>query len=179
MTKLHRVLVPMPAFTNPNNPLTQSGSINLDLGKHPVEHAESFGGVDAGERDVVLSVADTHAQEMAKGDVAVKKVADAVVESFPENREDWQKKHWQAKAREYNLATSGNIDAVSSRVEEYEDDIEVVKEYNAGAWQDALVEVETEDDLKELRGLYDRSGTEFSTVVSAFDARQSEFDNEK
>jgi hypothetical protein len=102
----------------------------------------------------------------------------AAAVEYPENRDDWQKKHWQARAREFNLSVSGNTDAVKGRVEEHEGAIESVKGWNAADWQTAVADAETADDLDELRGLYGVSGVDFSTVEKAFEDRQAEFDNE-
>jgi hypothetical protein len=40
---LNRIVVGMPAFTDPHNPMTQSGSVNLPLDQHPVTHSEDYG----------------------------------------------------------------------------------------------------------------------------------------
>jgi hypothetical protein len=36
--RLARQIVPMPAFNDPNNPVAASGSVNLSLNDHPVQH---------------------------------------------------------------------------------------------------------------------------------------------
>src|SRR4051812_13723288 len=70
VSRLNRIVVPMPAFTNPNNPATAGGSINLELDEHPVEHDPDFGVVglqmEGLDRDVVTSVADTHSRGMSE-----------------------------------------------------------------------------------------------------------------
>jgi hypothetical protein len=116
---LNRIVVGMPAFTDPHNPMTQSGSINLPLDKHPVTHSEDF----AQEVPQHKTGAVTHSP-MAAGAATLEPIdltagGDAAVD-LPADREDWQKKHWQAQADAYGLPTSGNTDAVKDRVEEHE-----------------------------------------------------------
>lgn len=109
---LNKIVVPMASFTNPNNPDTASGSINYDLATHPVKHADDYGADVTPDRDETASPMDTHALEQ----VTVEDYED----DYPADRDDWLKAHWQAKAEEYGLAKSGNLDEVKDRVEEYE-----------------------------------------------------------
>lgn len=179
LSTLNPIIVPMPAFTNPNNVLTQSGSINLDLDEHPVEHSEDFG-ANYRPRDTVLGPADEHSRDMGAaaevpGDPGRREAAAKTPQiDLPENRDEWQKKHWQARARQLGLPTSGNIDDVQMRVEEQEGVEEEYASYDSNDWKKDIEAAETEDDLAELRGAYDRSGSDYSTVVAAFDAKQAE-----
>jgi hypothetical protein len=113
---LNKIIVPMPSFTNPNNPDTASGSINYDIETHPVRHSDDFGADVTPGVDPVASPMDTHGLEQRTVE------EDDEVGDWPEDREEWLKKHWQAKAVEYGLAKSGNLDEVRDRVEEYEAD---------------------------------------------------------
>lgn len=56
------IVVPMPAHTDPENPLAASGSINMALEQHPVPHSEDFGATIE-DRDGVTSGVDAHAVE--------------------------------------------------------------------------------------------------------------------
>lgn len=185
VSRLNKIIIPMPSFTNPNNPATAAGSINLDLDEHPVEHSPDYGGGVRPGRDKVLSVADTHAKEMADAAAEAgppgrtEAAASTPAVEYPESRDDWQKKHWQAKAREMGLAVSGNADAVQERVEEQESYVEEAKTWKAQDWIGAVEDAETTDDLTELRGLYDGSGAKFSTAEDAFTKRQTELNDEQ
>lgn len=44
MDALDQQVVGMPAFTDPNNPAAASGSVNLPLDSHPVEHSDDYAG---------------------------------------------------------------------------------------------------------------------------------------
>jgi hypothetical protein len=43
VASLERIVVPMPAYTDPNNPAAAAGTINLSLNDHPVTHSEDYG----------------------------------------------------------------------------------------------------------------------------------------
>jgi hypothetical protein len=43
VASLNRIVVGMPAYTDPHNPMTLSGSVNLPLDQHPVTHSEDYG----------------------------------------------------------------------------------------------------------------------------------------
>lgn len=185
MSKLNKIIVPMPAFTNPNDPRTSGGSINLDLDEHPVPHSEDYGAGVGNMRDKVGTItgdalAEMGAQFAPEGGEPgkVEAAAKLPVIEYPEERADWLKKHWQGKAREYSLPVSGTIDAVKDRVEEYEGEVEVAKSFSATEWIGYVEEAETMDDLDELRGVYDRSGATFSTVVEAFDKQRAALTDE-
>jgi hypothetical protein len=55
-------VAPMPAHTDPENPLAAAGSINMALEQHPVEHSPDFGATIE-QRDGVTSAVDAHATE--------------------------------------------------------------------------------------------------------------------
>lgn len=171
MSTLDRVVVPMPSFTDPADAMTAAGSVNMSLDTHPVVHAEDYGADVLPGQVSVHTVMDTHSigEEVGSSQAAG---------DFPEDRADWQKKHWQAKAREYGLATSGNTDAVSGRVEDHEAEVEAAKSMSATDWKDEIAKAETADDLADLRELYDASGADLSTVVTAFDSREAEINSE-
>jgi len=172
MSRLNRVTVPMPAFVNPNNPETASGSVNLSLAKTPVSHSEDYG-VGRGSH-VRLSAADIGVGEAESDDLDT----GATGVEYPENRDDWGKKHWQSQAREYGLPVSGNMDEVKERVEEHEGAIDAAKEYRAEDWKAEIESAETTDDLDELQTLYEQSGVEFSTVETAFEKRRAALTDE-
>lgn len=117
-----RNIVPMPAYTDPNNPLAASGSVNMALDEHPVTHSEDYGQY---ERDLgdhpVTSPLDTHAREVVGLVDGTEADED---DDTPEDRADWKKADWQKQAREYGLATSGNLGTVQGRVEDHESAVE-------------------------------------------------------
>jgi len=144
VTTLNRVVVPMGAFTDPNNPAAASASVNLSIDKSPVTHAEDYGRsatVEQGLADQPIETTMTvHSPELreleppdftagqpdpetARG-AAAAQAASAKTRMAPEDRDDWTKADWVAQARAHGLAVSGNFDAVKSRVEEYEADQE-------------------------------------------------------
>lgn len=110
---LDRIVAGMPAYTDPHNPMTLSGSVNLPLDQHPVTHDPDYGkGVLPG----------THAFDGGHSPQAVGAAtltADSTL-SLPADREEWTKANWQAQARSLNLPTSGNTDAIKARVEDHE-----------------------------------------------------------
>lgn len=125
---LNRIVVGIPAYTDPNNPMTLSGSVNLPLDSHPVTHSPDYG------QDVTPGVHETGATHspMAVGAATLPEsggvVEDDPTANLPEDREEWNKSHWQVAAKHYGLPTSGNIDAVKDRVEEHEAAQSVVEE---------------------------------------------------
>jgi hypothetical protein len=88
-------IVGMPAYTDPDRPETQGGSVNYPPDEHPVEHSDDYG------------------QGAQLSEPEVPQVSDA-------DREDWKKDDWKAQAAAYGLPVSGNMDELKSRVEEYE-----------------------------------------------------------
>lgn len=169
--------VGMPAYTDPNNPVAASGSVNLSLNDHPVEHADDFGQVakdTVGDHAVASPMTDPETAAASKS-----------LEDAPEDRKEWQKTHWQAQAGAYGLATSGNKKTLQKRVEDHEGELEereqevsAAKELNAGDWISEVEDTDDEEELAKLRSLYDATGQEFSTVVEAFDAKKAEFDTD-
>lgn len=131
----NRQVVPMPQFSDPNRPMANSGSVNLALADHPVEHAEDYG--ELVPADEVSSVQGLHAKELQSvtpsRDMTVgadgsrvfpsgTALPDAGTTTAPEDRDDWKKDDWKNQAQEYGLAVSGNMDTLRARVEEYETD---------------------------------------------------------
>jgi hypothetical protein len=170
---LNRIVVPPGAYTDPNNPSALSNSVNLTIDKTPTPVSEDYGLTQLDEAGVgehpVEGTIGVHAD--AVGRTSDAEGAQAV--ELPENRDDWQKAHWQQQARAFGLPVSGNMDALQSRVEEHEQRVEAAKSFDAEDWKDQIAAA---DDLTDLRNLYTASGASYSTVESAFDARQAELD---
>jgi hypothetical protein len=197
VTVLNKIIVPPASYTNPNDPMAASGSINLDLDQHPMEISPDYGqstlDAHSGERDVVTGVQDENSADMSDAlnasdpnavsaggagtPGAREKAVATPAHEYPEDKDTWLKGDWQAKAREYGLAVSGNLDTISGRVKEYEEGVEEAKQWNATQWKTAVDDAETADDVAELRALYGRSGAEFVSVVEAFDAKDAELAN--
>lgn len=64
-SKLNKIVVGMPSFTNPNNPDTAAGSVNFDVDEHPVEHSADYGAAVSPGVDEVKSTQDVHGREAA------------------------------------------------------------------------------------------------------------------
>lgn len=179
VASLNRVIVPMPAFTNPLNPDAAAGSINLSLDTHPVSHDKDYGaGVTPGHHAALTG-------SMLVDESERKSAQRAVEDTLPEERGEWQKKDWQAQARAYGLSTSGNMDTLKGRVEEYEAEqaeaqeerakaVEDAKDFNAGDWISQVESAKSAEDLDELQSIYAESGADFKTVAEAFDAKRAE-----
>lgn len=178
MSTLNRVVVPVGMFTDPNLPEASSASVNLAVDTSPFPHSEDYGAaVEPGEH-VVTGTEDLHAPEAGhpgRREAAARRGTT----DLPENRDEWQKKHWQARAQELGLSTSGNFDAVQNRVEEAEAIDEEYAAYKADDWKNDIEASQNEDDLAELRDAYVRSGADYSTVADAFDKRQADLTNEQ
>jgi hypothetical protein len=172
MSTLGRIVVPMPSHTDPSNPLSASGSVNMTLENHPVEHSEDYGAmVEPGEFSPEGTM-DQHALEVVTGEEGGGRGSQAPSD---EERVAWTKDDWKAKAAEYELAVGGTKADLQKRVEEHEAEQEAYKDFSASDWQDAIDECEDEDQLAELRAAYDASGADYSTVVTAFDKAAAEF----
>lgn len=124
VASLNRIVVGMPAFTDPHNPMSQSGSVNLPLDTHPVTHSEDYGAdVTPGEH-----IFGAEHSPMSAGAKSLLEDDDARgALDLDEDRETWQKADWQKAAKHYGLATSGNIDTIKSRVEDHEATEEAVE----------------------------------------------------
>lgn len=178
MSTLNRVVVPVGMFTDPNVPEASSASVNLSVDTSPFPHSEDYGAAVTPGEHTVTGTEDLHAAEAGdpgRREAAAKRGA----APFPDNRDEWQKKHWQARAQELGLSTSGNMDTVKDRVEETEAIDEEYAAYSASDWKIDIDETQTEDDLAELRSAYVRSGADYSTVADALDKRQAELTNEQ
>lgn len=112
VASLERIVVPMPAFNDPNNPLAAAGTVNMALSDHPVEHSEDYAEAErgCGTVEVQSPLSGQGAGSGSGGDEF----------TVPENRDDWTKADWQKQARAYEIATSGNLDTLKSRVEGFE-----------------------------------------------------------
>lgn len=115
-------------------------------------------------------VASTRTPEELKQDDAAAKVKDA-----PADRKNWLKKDWQAQAAAHGLTTGGNTKQVKKRVEDFEGDVATAKDMKAEEWVSDIEGAKDADELAELRKMYGLSGSEYSTVADAFDAKQAEF----
>ena len=179
-----RNIVPMPQFTDPHNPLMASNSVNLSLNDAPVPHAESYGGAakaSVGDHPVenAMSEGSRELQTLAPAGTGGAPVAPrGGQEEAPADRAEWKKAHWVNAAKGYDLPVSGNMDEVKGRVEQYEKELDAAKSLQAGDWTSQIEEAKDAESLASLRGLYDRSGADYSTVVEAFDAKKAEFDGD-
>lgn len=157
VASLNRIVVPMPAFTDPHNPMAQSGSVNLPLDRHPVTHSEDYA------RDVqpgthTYQADDGEASTMAAGAVTLSELS-GVSDKFAalsEDREEWKKADWQVAATHYGLPTSGNFDTIRARVEDYETDQEAVEE------REKELHSLSRDELDNLAGSYDIDPEDYS-----------------
>lgn len=157
---LNRIVVGMPAFTDPHNPMTQSGSVNIPLDQHPVTHSEDYGAsVAPGQH----TFEEAHSP-MAVGAATLLDDEGAKSLDLPEDREQWTKANWQAAAKHYGLATSGNVDTIRTRVEEHEATEEAVEE--RGKELHAM----SRDDLDALAGDYNIDPAEYSHKDDLADA---------
>lgn len=176
MSTLARVVVPVGAFTDPNNPAGASASVNMALDESPFQHSEDYGRGVLPAAHVVTGPEDTHAKEVGS---MFEWGEEADEHEYPEDRGEWMKADWVAKAESYELAKSGNTDAVKKRVEEFEGQLEVAKEMNAEEWKGDIESAETVEELSDLQKLYRLSGADYSTVVAAFDERHAALTNEQ
>jgi len=87
---------------------------------------------------------------------------------------EWTNNDYKAALADVGLPVSGNKDDLTARWEEYKAQEAEYAEYQADDWKTDIEDVETADDLASLRAAYDRSGADYSTVVTAFDERQAE-----
>jgi hypothetical protein len=190
MSTLSRVVVPVPSFTDPHNPKASAGSINLDLDSHPFEHSEDYGAVEreAGAQTVrspmdVGEESKADATKLGGGDGEgnpgkVERDKSTPQIDLPENRDEWTKAHYQAALRKVGLPVSGNLEALTTRFDEYEAQEEEYEDYNAGDWISDIEDAETVDDLVELQSAYERSGAEFKTVAEAFEKKSADLNKQ-
>ena len=120
MASLNQIIVPVGAYTDPNNPAAQSASVNLTLDKSPVAHPEDYG-------QTQLTDAEVEADPATIGMLTMEGEEGAGTQP-EDDREEWKKADWQAKAGEYGLATSGTVEEIRQRVEEHEDELAVLAE---------------------------------------------------
>jgi hypothetical protein len=164
MSRLERVVVPMPQFVNPNDPNTNAGSINMSLDAHPVEHAEEYGHPYSGVTDSPMS-----------GDAEFVDEEEVEPDASDKPRDEWTKADYKEALAKVSLPVSGNLEDVKGRYEEFEAQEAEYKDYHAREWIMDVDDAETADDLAELKAVYVRSGAEFKTVDEAFSERESEF----
>jgi hypothetical protein len=171
---LNRIVVPMPAFSDPNNPMANSGSVNLPLDKHPVTHSDDFAEslAQGGLED--HPVESTIGAEAIRPDGSVEPGQDPS-EGFPKDRKKWTKAQWQQMAAYYELPTSGNLKTVKGRVEGHEKELAKLTDRNATDWVDDIKGAKDAQALSDIRANYERTGHDFSTVTDAFASREQEF----
>lgn len=148
---LAKIVVPMPAFTSPDNPMTLSGSINLPLDRHPVTHSEDYG------QNVTPEAFTSDAPEspMAVGAMTIQEEG-RKASDLPEDREEWQKSHWQQQARSLGVRTTGSLDQIRRGVEEHEEMQQAAEE------RGSELRGMSRDDLDKLAGQYDLDPSEYS-----------------
>lgn len=165
VANLNRIVVPVPAYLDPSNPIAQSGSINLALDKHPVTHDESYGQVETETfgADEVEGVIDTHAAELAPEE-----------EEASENRDEWTKADWVARAKELGIPSGGNMDTVQTRVEEHEEAVESDKTLSDDDWVQLVQDANSDSELDEIEQRYRATDNDYPSVNAAIDQRRSE-----
>jgi hypothetical protein len=128
VASLNRIVVGMPAYTDPHNPMTLSGSVNLPLDQHPVTHSEDYGDDVAPGQFTFDPEGNGGQSPMAVGAKSLLSEADTddTPQFSSEDRAEWSKADWQKAARYYELPTSGNIDTIKNRVEEHEANAEAI-----------------------------------------------------
>lgn len=114
MARINRIVVGMPAFTDPNNPMAQSGSVNLELGRHPVQHSEDYAQRDT---EQVGQQTDGPRNGMSAGAESIQQNPFA---GFPDDRNDWTKEQWVSAANFYGVDAGGSKQDIRQRVEEAE-----------------------------------------------------------
>lgn len=118
MATLNQIIVPVGAYTDPNNPNAISASVNLTLDKSPVAHPEDYG-------QNQLTDAEVEADSVQTGMLSTEEGAGTAPE---DDRDEWKKADWQAKAGEYGLATSGTIEEIQTRIEDHEAELAEAEE---------------------------------------------------
>ena len=161
MSRLNRVVVPMPQFVDPYDPRAQAGSINMSLDDHPMEHSEDYGGGTDYDQEID-----------SPENVGLRTTTEASDKPVSE----WSKSDFKNALRSRGLPVSGNMDELSERWEDSEAQEAEYKEYNASDWHDDIDKAESTDDLASLRAAYDRSDADFSTVEQHFEEKKAELD---
>lgn len=183
---LPRHIVPMGAYTDPNNPVAVSGSVNLSLDDHPVTHDPDYG------KELHEVYGHDHVENtMSEGSRSLQQFDRSQAEAgagVEGDREEWSKTDWQKLAKQYQLPTSGSKADLQERVEQYEERqsmsqedldaeeraerVEAAKNLKAADWKDEIDAAESVEDLDDLQSLYQESGADFSSVDSAFEAKR-------
>lgn len=167
-TELRPVVVGPPAYASPD-PATLQGRL-VPIEEHPLTLSEDYGR-DAVGAPTSETVVDTDYYESTRTAEGVASVSD-------KPREEWSRADWQKQAKAYELPVGGTKDAVKSRVEAYEDELNADKELKAGEWIDEVESAEDAESLASIRQRYGMSGASFTTVEEAFEKKQSEFDSQ-
>lgn len=167
--ELTPVVVGPPGYASPD-PRTQQG-ILVPVEEHPLsaDLSEDYGANERGEFDTD-AFETTLTPEDGLKELSARRSADA-----PDDREEWSKANWQDQARAYGLKVGGTAKDVQQRVEDYEEELEADKDMTAAEWIDEVERAENADELQSLRERYGQSGSDFSTVASAFDKAEAEF----
>jgi hypothetical protein len=76
--------------------------------------------------------------------------------TLPENRDEWQKSHWQQQARALGVRTTGSLDQIRRGVEEHEEMQQAAEE------RGSELRGMSRDDLDALAGQYDLDPSEYS-----------------
>lgn len=176
-TELVPVVMAPPAYASPD-PAT-AGARLVAVEDSPHELSEDYGAsvldTPTGDGAVVdtdyfpTTMTPQEQQEAAAGKEA---------EGLDADRDKWSKANWQVKARSYGLAVGGSKDKLRERVESYEEELQADKDMTAEEWKGEIEGAESADDLAAIRERYAATGESYSTVESAFEKAQAEFDGE-
>lgn len=163
--ELQPVIIGPPAYASPD-PNTNNGRL-VPIEDHPLsaDIAESYGARQKAG-GATTSLPDTLAGADAEGGPGDKP------------REEWSKADWQKQASAMGLATSGKKDAIKTRVEEREAEVNEAKALKAEEWIGQIEDAEDEETLDNLAALYEASGADYSTVAEAFSEKRAELSGE-
>jgi hypothetical protein len=172
--ELKPIVVSPPGYASPD-PTTAAGRL-LPVEQTVVPISEDYGANVLDGPGMEANVA-THAPESTlTPEQELRANAKAESAELPEDRATWTKANYQTHARALGLAENGNKDALVKRVEDAEKDIKAAKELSAEDWKSAVDDADDADELADLRRVYALAEVDYSTVESAFDAKQAEFD---
>ena len=176
--ELNPVVVSPPGYASPNADTMAGRLVPVEESPLSADIAEDYGasvrGMNAefpmGEPD---SYESTLTPEEGLRAQSSKRAAD-----LPENRDEWTKQNWQDQARAFGLNVGGTKDDLRERVEAYEGELEADKDMKATDWVEEIENAENADELASIRQRYGAAEAEFSTVDSAFEKKQAEFDGQ-
>jgi hypothetical protein len=173
--ELKPVVVAPPPYASPN-PDTMSGRlVPVEESPQAADLSEDYGAAVTDRVNVVDTDAFESTMTPEDGLQEVARQKSAATES-DKPREEWSKADWQEKARSLGLAVGGSKADLQERVEAYEGEAEADKELNASDWIDEIEDAESADDLAAIRERYGAAEADYSTVDSAFEKKQAEFD---